>query len=55
MSSPSSEISTFRPRRTLFGYERKSTDKFLEHVAELLEKAGERLAEVERELSAYRE
>ena len=55
MSSPSSEISSFRPRRTLFGYERKSTDKFLEHVAELLEKAGERLEEVESELAEHRE
>lgn len=55
MSSPSSEISSFQPRRSLFGYERKATDDFLEHVAVLLEEAGKRLDEAESELSRSRE
>jgi hypothetical protein len=55
MPSPSFEISSFRPRRTLFGYERRAVDVFLKHVAELLEEAGNRLDNAERELSQYRE
>ena len=55
MSSPSTEISSFQPRRRLFGYERKATDDFLEHVAELLEHAGKRLDQVEAELARHQE
>jgi hypothetical protein len=52
---PSSEISSFRPRRAFLGYERKETDEFLEHVAELLERAGKRIEDSEAELARHRE
>jgi ABC-type transporter Mla subunit MlaD len=55
VSSSSSEISSFRPRRKLFGYEREATDQFLARTAELLEQAGKRLAQVEAELAEQRE
>jgi chromosome segregation ATPase len=54
MPSPS-EISSFRPRRALLGYERKETDEFLEHVAELLERAGKRIEDSEAELARHQE
>ncbi len=54
MSPGASEIATFRPRRRLFGYDRRSTDEFLAHVAELLEQASTRLAQVEVELAEKR-
>ena len=50
-----SEISSFRPRRAFLGYERKETDEFLEHVAELLERAGKRIEDSEAELARHRE
>jgi chromosome segregation ATPase len=55
MSLPSSEISSFRLRTRLFGYERKATDEFLKHVAELVQKAQERIEQVETELAEHRQ
>jgi len=55
MPSPSFEISSFRPRRGLFGYERKATDELIAYAADMLEHTSSRLDEAERELAEYRE
>jgi DivIVA protein. len=55
MAQASSEISSFRPRRRFFGYDRKATDDFLTHVSSLVEQAQEQLEQAEKELVGYRE
>jgi hypothetical protein len=55
MPQPSSEISSFRPHRKFFGYDRKATDEFLKRVATLVEQAQTRLDQGESELAGYRE
>lgn len=49
------ELPAFRPKRALFGYERKATDKFLAQVAEVLGSAREQLDQSENDLAKHRE
>lgn len=51
----SSDLPVFRPKRALFGYERKATDTFLARVAEVLASAREQLERNETELAEHRE
>jgi DivIVA protein len=52
---PPFALPAFRPKRALFGYERKATDTFLAQVAEVLGKAHEQLERGENELAEHRE
>ena len=53
--SPSSELSSFRPRRRLFGYGRRATDDFLDYLAGVLEDTSRQLEKSESQLLGYRE